>query len=132
RRALRRAAQLVAGDLQGLAGAHIREAMALLGPAGHTGGAVAWPEGLRVRRERDRAFVEPAAQIDTDRRWPRLAPGEIRPVRVPRHLRDSLVLLAQDSGAILWIPGPGGRRSILAPVTAETRRVLVFEFSRNP
>jgi tRNA(Ile)-lysidine synthase len=210
RRALRRAAQLVAGDLQGLAAVHIREALVLLGPAGQTGAALDWPGGLRVRRERAHAVVEQATRPAADRRWPCLAPGDlwhlpdagavrlpgwtleialrpgpattgdqprefgawragfdaaglpgaaegrlvlrtrqpgdrIRPfgagghsrklqdvlvdAGVPQHLRDSLALLACADGTILWIPGPGGRRGDLAPITPNTRQIQVFTFS---
>ncbi|HUS15209.1 MAG TPA: tRNA lysidine(34) synthetase TilS, partial [Chloroflexia bacterium] len=210
RRALRRAAQVMAGSLQGLASSHIEDARILLGPAGRTGGAVHWPHGLQVRRERDAAIVE-ACPPSTDPRWPSVTPGDLielpsdgvcalgagfvlqirqerwtaalhmpadpgpwsawfdadvltaqaaRPVvrtrrpgdrmrplgagghtrklqdvlvdgGVPRHLRDSLALLASHDGEVLWVPGPGGRRSVIAPVTPQTERVIIYSLVRT-
>jgi tRNA(Ile)-lysidine synthase len=203
RRALRRAAALVAGHLQGLEASHIIEALALLGAGGRTGAILQWPGGLTLRRERDRALVVPGGQARIDSRWPQLAPGQVCPLPpvgeiplagyrlliaeharedapaaglwtavfdadalgsanpplvlrtrrpgdrvrplglgghrrklqdllvdggVPQPVRDSLALLAQAGGEILWIPGPGGRRADLAPVGPGTRRVRAFTF----
>jgi tRNA(Ile)-lysidine synthetase-like protein len=47
---------------------------------------------------------------------------------VPQPVRDSLALLAQAGGEILWVPGPGGRRADLGPVGPGTRRVRAFTF----
>ena len=203
RRTLRRAAALVAGNLQGLEASHIMEALALLGADGRTGAVLQWPGGLTVRRERDRALVVPAGGAPVDGRWPQLAPGQVCPLPeageirlagyrlliaeharedapaggtwtavfdadvvarteeslvlrtrrpgdrlrpfglggrrrklqdllvdggVPQPVRDSLALLAQAGGEILWVPGPGGRRADLAPVGPGTRRVRAFTF----
>src|SRR5207244_3864933 len=48
--------------------------------------------------------------------------------KIPRAVRPTLPLLAQEPGAVLWVPGPGGRRSAHAPVGPATREILVFEF----
>lgn len=202
RRALRRAAALVAGNLQGLDASHIMEALALLGADGRTGAVLQWPGGLTVRRERDRALVVGAGGAPLDSRWPQLAPGQVCPLPdageirlagyrlriaeyapenaptagpwtavfdvdalahiagplvlrtrrpgdrlrplglggrrklqdllvdggVPQPVRDSLALLAQAGGEILWVPGPGGRRADLGPVGPGTRRVRAFTF----
>lgn len=74
RRALRRAAAALGAPLD-LTWGHVEAARALLGPDGHTGATRAWPGGLRVRRERDRAFVEQAVLSPADTRWPLLTPG---------------------------------------------------------
>jgi tRNA(Ile)-lysidine synthase len=49
--------------------------------------------------------------------------------KIPRELRDNVAVLAID-GEILWVPGRGGRRSNLAPVTPNTKRFLVIRFER--
>ena len=51
-------------------------------------------------------------------------------VKVPRRLRDHLALLAQPDGEVLWVPGPRGRQSEIARITAETKKVLVVELRR--
>ena len=49
---------------------------------------------------------------------------------VPRARRDAIPLLALDGGSeILWIAG--GRRSTTAPVTAETREILMIEYVKE-
>jgi tRNA(Ile)-lysidine synthase len=203
RRALRRAAALVAGNLQGLDASHIMEALALLGADGRTGAVLQWPGGLTLRRERDRVLVAQAGEAPVDSRWPQLAPGQVCPLPpvgvveltsyrlliteharedapaagswtavfdadglasadgplvlrtrrpgdrvrplglgghgrklqdllvdggVPQPVRESLALLAQTGGEILWVPGPGGRRADLAPLGPGTRRVRAFTF----
>ncbi len=50
---------------------------------------------------------------------------------IPRAIRDSLALLAGADGTLLWVPGPGGRRSVHAPVGPATRRMRAFAFARQ-
>jgi tRNA(Ile)-lysidine synthase len=52
--------------------------------------------------------------------------------KIPRELRDSIPVLAFDRGhEVLWVPGPGGRRSRHAPVTKGTKQVLQLCFVRK-
>ncbi|MEO6457875.1 MAG: hypoxanthine phosphoribosyltransferase [Chloroflexia bacterium] len=52
--------------------------------------------------------------------------------KIPREVRDRIPLLAfGDSSDILWVPGPGGRRSNHAPITHTTERVITFRFERD-
>jgi tRNA(Ile)-lysidine synthase len=50
--------------------------------------------------------------------------------KIPREVRDHLpvVALSVPGAEVLWVPGPGGRRSAIAPVTQHTRRTLSIEF----
>ncbi|HET6261701.1 MAG TPA: tRNA lysidine(34) synthetase TilS, partial [Chloroflexia bacterium] len=50
--------------------------------------------------------------------------------KIPREMRDHLpvVALSGPGGEVLWVPGPGGRRSAIAPITGHTRRLLCIEF----
>jgi len=52
--------------------------------------------------------------------------------KIPRGVRDCLPLLAlHGSSEILWVPGPGGRRSNQAPITGATESVIRVEFERE-
>lgn len=53
--------------------------------------------------------------------------------KIPRWVRDHLpvVALSEGGGEVLWVPGPGGRRSAHAPVSEQTGRVLQLEFTRS-
>jgi tRNA(Ile)-lysidine synthase len=52
--------------------------------------------------------------------------------KIPRGCRASLAVLAlSDSGEVIWVPGPGGRRSGHAPLTGDTRRVLEMRFVKR-
>lgn len=52
--------------------------------------------------------------------------------KIPRAIRDFVPVLALAEGNdVLWVPGPGGRRSSSARVTPETRRVLELSFARH-
>ncbi len=53
--------------------------------------------------------------------------------KIPRRVRDHIpiVLCSARGGEALWVPGPGGRRSALAPIGPQTRRVLRLEFTRT-
>lgn len=50
--------------------------------------------------------------------------------KIPREIRAYLpvVALPGEGGEVLWVPGPGGRRSSTAPLIEQTRRVLRIEF----
>ncbi len=49
--------------------------------------------------------------------------------KIPRRVRDLIPMLALTTGGeILWLPGPGGRRSEQALITPFTKRVLCLEF----
>jgi tRNA(Ile)-lysidine synthase len=50
--------------------------------------------------------------------------------KIPREMRDHLpvVALSGPGAEVLWVPGPGGRRSAIAPITGHTRRLLCIEF----
>lgn len=50
--------------------------------------------------------------------------------KIPREARDhvALITLAAPQHEVLWVPGPGGRRSGLAPVTESTLHVLSLKF----
>ncbi len=51
---------------------------------------------------------------------------------VPRSARAGLPLLAVADGPVLWVPGPGGRRSLHAPFTPTGGDVVVFRFIPTP
>ena len=51
---------------------------------------------------------------------------------VPGRVREQLALLALAGGEVLWVPGPGGRRSALAPLTPATTQVRVVWFAPAP
>jgi tRNA(Ile)-lysidine synthase len=52
--------------------------------------------------------------------------------KIPRECRAGLAVLAPEGSAeVLWVPGPGGRRSAHAPVTRDTRRVLAMRFTQQ-
>jgi tRNA(Ile)-lysidine synthase len=53
--------------------------------------------------------------------------------KIPRWTRDRIPLIARShqDEEVLWVPGPGGRRSARAPVGRSTRRVLRLEFRRT-
>jgi tRNA(Ile)-lysidine synthase len=52
--------------------------------------------------------------------------------KIPRECRARLAMLAPEGSAeVLWVPGPGGRRSGYAPVTRDTRRVLAMRFTQQ-
>ena len=52
--------------------------------------------------------------------------------KIPRECRARLAVLAPEGSAeVLWVPGPGGRRSGHAPVTRDTRMVLVIRFTQQ-
>jgi tRNA(Ile)-lysidine synthase len=50
--------------------------------------------------------------------------------KIPREMRDHLpvVALSGPGAEVLWVPGPGGRRSAIAPITGHTRRLLCIQF----
>jgi tRNA(Ile)-lysidine synthase len=52
--------------------------------------------------------------------------------KIPRRVRDliPLVALHPEGGEVLWVPGPGGRRSGRAVLTPHTGRILQLEFIR--
>ncbi|MDQ5823968.1 MAG: tRNA lysidine(34) synthetase TilS [Chloroflexota bacterium] len=51
--------------------------------------------------------------------------------KIPREVRAYLPVVALDGtdAEVLWLPGPGGRRSAIAPINEHTRRLLCIEFS---
>ncbi len=51
--------------------------------------------------------------------------------KIPKEVRATLPIMALQSpaGELLWVPGPGGRRSRWALITEETREVLSIEFA---
>jgi tRNA(Ile)-lysidine synthase len=52
--------------------------------------------------------------------------------KIPRGCRPYLAVLAPEgSQDVLWVPGPGGRRSGYAPLTRDTRRVLEMRFVKQ-
>ncbi|HKP51557.1 MAG TPA: tRNA lysidine(34) synthetase TilS [Chloroflexia bacterium] len=52
--------------------------------------------------------------------------------KIPRALRDYLPVLALDQRSeVLWVPGPGGRRSAQAALVPETKRVLRVILERD-
>jgi tRNA(Ile)-lysidine synthase len=52
--------------------------------------------------------------------------------KIPRECRAGLALVAlEGSSEVLWVPGPGGRRSSHAPLTRDTRRVLAMRFIKQ-
>ena len=101
RRAVRHAAEIVAGDLQGWAGVHIRAALALLGSQGQTGGQVDGPGGIQVRRERRHAIVRRAIPALADRRWPTLAPETVYPLppQGTVHLAEWTLTITEINGS---------------------------------
>jgi tRNA(Ile)-lysidine synthase len=52
--------------------------------------------------------------------------------KMPRRVRDvtPVLSLSRSAGEVLWVPGPGGRRSAHAPVGLTTRKVWRLEFIR--
>lgn len=50
--------------------------------------------------------------------------------KIPRRARNSIAIIALASPhtGVLWVPGPGGRRSALAPVTETTTQTLALQF----
>lgn len=54
--------------------------------------------------------------------------------KIPWEMRDYLpvVALSGPGAEVLWVPGPGGRRSAIAPITGHTRRLLCIEFQPPP
>jgi tRNA(Ile)-lysidine synthase len=50
--------------------------------------------------------------------------------KIPREMRDHLpvIALSGPGAEVLWVPGPGGRRSAIAPISGHTRRLLYIEF----
>jgi tRNA(Ile)-lysidine synthase len=51
--------------------------------------------------------------------------------KIPRSLRDSILVLALgETNEVLWVPGPGGRRSSYATIRKDTRRILQLSFER--
>jgi tRNA(Ile)-lysidine synthase len=50
--------------------------------------------------------------------------------KIPREVRAYLPVVALHGphAEVLWVPGPGGRRAAIAPVTGHTRRLLCIEF----
>jgi tRNA(Ile)-lysidine synthase len=51
--------------------------------------------------------------------------------KIPRELRDKVAVVAmQGLNDVLWVPGPGGRRSSHALITEQTKRVLLLTFVR--
>ena len=52
--------------------------------------------------------------------------------KIPVHYRRCIPLLAyRDSSEVLWVPGPGGRRSSHAPVGEATESVVRVQFERS-
>ncbi|HET9494928.1 MAG TPA: tRNA lysidine(34) synthetase TilS, partial [Chloroflexia bacterium] len=52
--------------------------------------------------------------------------------KIPRECRAGLAVVAlEGSSEVLWVPGPGGRRSSHAPLTRDTRRVLAMRFIKQ-
>jgi tRNA(Ile)-lysidine synthase len=52
--------------------------------------------------------------------------------KIPRGQRDHIPVLAVAGHAeVLWVPGEGGRRSIHAPVSARTERVVVVRWRKT-
>ena len=51
--------------------------------------------------------------------------------KIPREVRAYLpvVALHGTDAEVLWLPGPGGRRSAIAPISEHTRRLLCIEFT---
>ena len=51
--------------------------------------------------------------------------------KIPWVLRErvAVIALSQKGGEVLWVPGPGGRRSGIAPLNADTRQTLRLQFS---
>lgn len=52
--------------------------------------------------------------------------------KIPREARNSIaiVALAPPHAEVLWVPGPGGRRSALAPITESTTQGMALQFVR--
>ncbi len=52
--------------------------------------------------------------------------------KIPRWVRDHLAVIALPAphSEVLWVPGPDGRRSALAPVGEHTKQVLALGFVR--
>lgn len=52
--------------------------------------------------------------------------------KIPRSLREYVTVLGVvGTSEIVWVPGPGGRRSGIALVKESTRRVIIFRFRRT-
>jgi tRNA(Ile)-lysidine synthase len=52
--------------------------------------------------------------------------------KIPRECRMGIAVLAPEGSAeVLWVPGPGGRRSGYAPLTRDTQRVLAMHFIKQ-
>jgi tRNA(Ile)-lysidine synthase len=52
--------------------------------------------------------------------------------KIPRAIRDFLPIVAlSHESEVLWIPGPGGRRSSHATLGPDTRRVLRIILERD-
>ncbi|MEA2575690.1 MAG: tRNA(Ile)-lysidine synthase [Chloroflexia bacterium] len=51
--------------------------------------------------------------------------------KIPREVRAYLPVVALQTAGdeVLWLPGPGGRRSAIAPITEQTRHLLSIEFN---
>ena len=84
-----------------------------------------WPLVLRPRRPGER--MRPLGLGGRTRRLQDV----LTEARVPQRLRDHLALAALPGGEVLWVPGPGGRQSELAKITAATRWVLILAFTRD-
>lgn len=85
-------------------------------------GPVVW------RRRRAGDFIEPLGMQGRKSLQELLVDAKI-----PRRVRDMIPLLAVAGGAgeILWVPGPGGRRSRHAALTEETVQLLCLQFRRE-
>jgi tRNA(Ile)-lysidine synthase len=52
--------------------------------------------------------------------------------KIPRRTREGIPVVAlQRSHEVLWVPGPGGRRSALAPISPQTHGILRLEFIKS-
>lgn len=86
-------------------------------------GGVLW---LRTRREGD--YIRPLGMSGS-----KSLQDLFVDAKMPRRARDSIALaaLTEGAGEVLWVPGPGGRRSAHAPITAASRNILQLEFTRT-
>jgi tRNA(Ile)-lysidine synthase len=84
------------------------------------------PIVVRTRRLGDR--IEPWGMVGKSKSLQDL----LVDAKIPTTIRDRLALVADaETGEVLWVPGPGGRRSRKAGVTSDTKRILQLRFYRE-
>lgn len=90
--------------------------------------ALSQPQRLELRTRRPGDSMQPFGMPGRKKLQDLLVDAKI-PLDVRNHL--PLIALPNAGAELLWVPGPGGRRSASAPISGSTRRVLCIEFRRS-